>query len=453
MIQEITKNDILKVFDEKISQKQQLTNVNQIHNINIDLKSVKILQNEIQYLPQFKNFMRELISLQANYIKIDNGNIFYITETVYNDLINKYNTIQQGIGTVQTTYPIQNIRYEDIKNAYSSSLVQNPQQIINPVNPILVPPVKNEPIKLMTYNIYGGACSNFKTHMIYKNTPDLILTQETKKSLEIYMNNLQFKLPDNNSNFYNGEGSGSMVGIFSQNGNQNNIINTIPIISKNNINSKDYSRYGIIFEYKNIKIANLHLEGGRYTNHLFLHNFTEFLKFKLDLINLILQSSPDIICGDFNSVIPAKDFFIIIKEYDSANIDLTKYNNYEFLTSQFATQTNITDDLKKNMVRLNLEPYNLLLRKGYRYANPYNSVFTSQHPAQANIKINANGTNNITNGRGNTIIDCFWYNPKKVKSSQTKIINIIQKTDDYNSNPKQCISDHNPVYSEFELVI
>ena len=449
MTQQITKNDILKVFDEKISQKQQLTNVNQIDGINIDLKSLKILQNEIQYHPQFQNFIRDFMSLQLYHKSIDKGKIFYINENDYNILINKYNTIQQGIGEITShyTYPLQNINYEDIKMVYSSSLVKIPQQISNPI-------IVNEPIKLMTYNMYGGACSNFKTHMMYKNTPDIILTQETRKSLEIYINNLQFKLPDNNSNFYNGEKSGSMVGIFSQNGSQNDIINTIPITSTNNINSKDYSRYGIIFEYKNIKIANLHLEGGRYTNDLFLNNFTEFLKFKLDLINLILKSSPDIICGDFNSVIPpnSKDFFQIIKEYDSANIDLTKYNNYEFLTSQFATQTNITDDIKKNLVRLNLEPYNLLSKNGYRYANPLNSVFTSQHPAQPDIRINQNGTDNITNGRGNTIIDCFWYNPKRVESSQTKIINIMKKTDDYESTPKKCISDHNPVYSEFVLI-
>ena len=77
-------------------------NVNQINGVAIDCKSIKILKNEIRNDPQFQNFIRDFMNTPSYHKNINNGKIYYMKETDYDTLINKYTTIQQNIGTVMS---------------------------------------------------------------------------------------------------------------------------------------------------------------------------------------------------------------------------------------------------------------------------------------------------------------------------------------------------------------
>jgi len=257
----------------------------------------------------------------------------------------------------------------------------------------------------------------------------------------------------------------------------------------------------------------LHLVGGKYFDQLItvvdnVDKFDAMLKFKLELLTNIIYgdtddnyTKPDIILGDFNSVIPSDIWFQGFN--DSSGFDLediyanfgqdhelkmTEY--YGFLDSQYSYFAEIifkddphmldvikrliildkTDDssiisrsiisrihdiFQKNLLptlgveelipkiinfiskvnQLNIEPYKLLFGNGYKYAKP---------------------NDGITNLSGNTIVDCIWYNPKKVTLTPNtcRIINIMDpgwestRDEDFRSN---CISDHNPVYAEFKI--
>jgi hypothetical protein len=300
-------------------------------------------------------------------------------------------------------------------------------------------------------------------------------------------------------------------------------LSTLPEKSKEKSKEKIFPKFGIFFKYRNIKIANLHLAGGRHFDQLiqYENNFVAMLKFKLDLLTKILgddnyddyeDCKPDIILGDFNSVIPSNSFDLSKIYGNSSNMEdyhkkMEDYHN--FLDSQYSyfaiimfkddphifkvitrlinfykTEKYMPDSIKdiikelstielkellnkfdnlsqkekellskelkelsleellskiinfiSKVNQLNIEPYKLLFGNRYKYAKP---------------------NNGITNLSGNTIVDCIWYNPKKVrlKSDTCHIINIMDPNwnsthdDDFRAN---CISDHNPVYAEFEI--
>ena len=138
---------------------------------------------------------------------------------------------------------------------------------------------------------------------------------------------------------------------------------------------------------------------------------------KLALLELVIKNNPDIICGDFNSVY-------------SEN----KGRLAQFLASQvqyFAKFEKLTEDDKAHIKELNCLPYDLLKRHNYSYANPRNDLEL------------------VTNGRGKTTVDGFWYNPKTVHVQNCLIVdnqggtNWVASTCNY--------SDHNPVVLECYL--
>jgi len=90
---------------------------------------------------------------------------------------------------------------------------------------------------------------------------------------------------------------------------------------------------------------------------------------------------------------------------------------------------NLNETEKQYIMEWNMKPFELLLSSGYEYAVPSNQL------------------QEITNGRGKTIIDCIFYNPKRVRPMSVHIVSIINE--DTNFQTGNCISDHNPVIATF----
>ena len=165
---------------------------------------------------------------------------------------------------------------------------------------------------------------------------------------------------------------------------------------------REDNRHAIIFEYMNITVANLHLDGGRFIDtNMTQNNFDDYLAQKLNLLNSVLRCNPDIIVGDFNSVYST----------DEKTNDL-------FLDSQYTYLRNLNNLTRDQIIEWNNKPYSQLKSNDYKYAIPTNQV------------------EKITNFRGNTIVDTIWHN-KHIICENTKII------DTFSNNIAP--SDHNPV--------
>ena len=180
-------------------------------------------------------------------------------------------------------------------------------------------------------------------------------------------------------------------------------------------------RHAILFSYKGVRIANLHLEGGRYSDQTLFTQFDKLLAYKLELLHKVIAQHPDVVVGDFNSV------------YNSNPGKLAEYltGQYNYFQSHVLHQTQLLSKDQRQMVdKWNSAPYELLCKAGYVYARPDNEATA------------------ITNGRGQSIIDTIWYNLQTVKLSNAHIIpDVIRAGDDYSAG--KCISDHNPVFAEF----
>ena len=280
----------------------------------------------------------------------------------------------------------------------------------------------NYHFSILSFNIYSRGCKNFDSKSVDKllkdNNIDVLCTQEDGGK-NIYKPISNFKILPVIKNKSCGDKSFETVGVYEKIPNSINFDNCI---NSNQVYKKDkINRFSIIFNYKNIKIANLHLEGGRYTDQILLTDFETLLPIKLSLLEDIIKQEPDIILGDFNSV------------YCSNKSILNK-----FLEGQYSYFENVvkndklTKKDKSNIKQWNLEPFILLKKHGYTYAKPHN---------EATI---------ITNGRGNSIIDFIFYKKDKIVLEKSNIINIINKSDSYKDY--KCISDHNPIYSKFRLI-
>jgi hypothetical protein len=271
----------------------------------------------------------------------------------------------------------------------------------------------NNTFSVMTYNIYK---KEFNESLIeYK--PTLIFTQESKKDYIIKDYNLF-------SSFGNGN---EIVNIY----NIENIHDKLSIIDKiESILTPSFKRYGIICNYNNIIIANLHLAGGRGYDSILLTNlFNQIFTFKLELLNKILEKNPDIILGDFNSVLPfteEKNNQSIKKEYLNSQ--------YDYFLKILKTKNQIDNLTEENIININNyneECFNILKKNKYIYANPENKIFT--------------------NIRGNTIVDCIWYKKDKLELLSCKIINLLKDNTLSNVESDIFLSDHNPVIAEFKI--
>jgi hypothetical protein len=264
-------------------------------------------------------------------------------------------------------------------------------------------------LKVLTFNIFGKDCKQFEQFNIPPtHIPDIIFTQESVP------HRLKGKIHGLPSKVASGYGK-EIVGLYSTN--KPKIIKKLTTHgSKLNV----VDRHGLIVDMNGIKIANLHLEGGRYSDQLIFKNFNGILKYKLSLLHDIINEKPDVILGDFNSVY-------------SSNIKQHKRflkGQFDYF-SKFVKKDKLTSVEKEKIYKLNNAPYELLVKNGYVYAKPDNESTT------------------ITNGRGNSIIDTIWYKPEKVDVKGTHIINIMSPKDKFSEY--KCISDHNPLFCEITL--
>ena len=275
----------------------------------------------------------------------------------------------------------------------------------------------------MTYNIFGGngvKVSNFNNtntntefntikpyyEVVLAQKPDIICTQEQNYNIKNMKNIKNFK----NFGFTETCGKGGeRVGVHYK----DEIKEPECITEETKIGVP--KRHAIIFKYKGVKIANLHLAGGRFDDKEVLgNNFKKILNFKLELVKKVIKEEPDIILGDFNSVLEGR----------RQNLN----SQMKYFSKKFRRTLN-----KSNLDRIkdwNYGPYNLLEDNGYKYSKPDN-------------------TNDVgfTNLRGKTIIDTIWYNPDKVTCVGTKIIETRTNIKDGFKSP----SDHYPVITTVEV--
>ena len=266
-------------------------------------------------------------------------------------------------------------------------------------------------ISLFTFNIFGRLCRNFYGIINYLEfyNPNILCTQEDigidqYKIIGKYISRINYPYGTN--------------GIYTKN---DDFVNYINYIKSEPYNLPNASiRNSIIFSYKNIIIANLHLEGGRYVDvSLLKENTDKYQHHKLNLLYLLMLSNtkPDIIVGDFNSV------------YNTDEKTLKKYLEYQYEYFRKIKGDLITIEEKEKIYYWNLTPIKYLEHMGYSYAKPINEE------------------NMITNGRGDSIIDLIFYNTYKLKLLDCHIINVMNGIKDYSIY--NAISDHNPVYAKF----
>ena len=186
-------------------------------------------------------------------------------------------------------------------------------------------------------------------------------------------------------------------------------------------------RNGFICEIKDIKIANLHLAGGKIIDTYIIkairnddNNIKKtLLAYKIDLLNKILENSPDIIVGVFN---------IDLETYD--NYKNTVYTNLEIILTGRELDKVLIDNLNNDVITI-------LEQKGYKYARPENYY--------------QNG-NKYTSLDKNIVTDGMWYNPTTIEpygDKPFKIFNHVNiKKDDTGT---YFISDHYPVFGSFKI--
>ena len=285
-----------------------------------------------------------------------------------------------------------------------------------------------ENFTLMTYNVFHGdrygegrpkgvalpedhvQSSNEYINNLEDGKPDIICTQENDRG-KVKFNGYKFenKCPVGNN-------TSEDVGLYIKTENKPNVTFVKCI--------EEYARHAIIFDYKNIKIANLHLAGGRHIDKK-LHNEYQ-IKYdeKMKLLQSVINENPDIILGDFNSVWSNNEGRK--KKFLDGQIN--------YLTNLIDHETNdvigVRDDPDGGMsagekiTKWNIGPYELLKKEGYTYAVPDNE------------------TSVATNFRGNTIVDTIWYKGDKVNLTNTTIKNTMV---DAGHSGAFAPSDHNPI--------
>ena len=138
-------------------------------------------------------------------------------------------------------------------------------------------------------------------------------------------------------------------------------------------------------------------------------------------LNKVIESKPDIICGDFNSVYSPDEK----RNSDFLQKQYTYFNEH---VKSFVDP--LTDNDKKIIKKANETPINILIKNGYKYSTPQNEA------------------EETTNGRGKTIIDFIWYKPDKIEVSNCEIID-LGGGNNWVDNDSCKYSDHNPVTIEF----
>ena len=262
----------------------------------------------------------------------------------------------------------------------------------------------NEAI-LMTFNVFQHSCQAKKAaDYIIQSNADIVCTQEDTDGSKL-----------NNYTEVKSCGGGSETErVYMKNNIATNIeCILVPGISIGTIKTQE--RSAVLFTVQGVKIANVHLEGGRFADDNLFTNTAALQAKKLELLNTILSKNPNIIVGDFNSVYHS-DPIVKQRSLDS---------QYDYF-SRTVLKKVISDADKKIIDEWNNTPYELLVKSGYKYATP---------------------SNEDQNTNGNTIVDAIWYKEDKdlFELKDTRI-DTRMKTGDKYDNPAGCeYSDHNPV--------
>ena len=230
-----------------------------------------------------------------------------------------------------------------------------------------------------------------------------------------------------------------------------------------------------------IKIANLHLEGGRFVDlELDDNTFQIYLDIKLGLLKEVLKLSPDIILGDFNSVY-CSDKKMLKKMHDDQFEYYKVYRNNELLKIKETENSHVNpfslhmrtsyglnlikkcahrDSDKKylssnHVISWNNAPFALLIEHGYVYVEPINIAVSDASSASKVGTVSkvgavsaASAVINPTNSRGNNIIDHVWVK-QSIQSEYTLTTEIYDLGEEV-SNLYGNVSDHKPVILTIE---
>jgi exonuclease III len=261
--------------------------------------------------------------------------------------------------------------------------------------------------KLMTFNVFQHLCkAKTAAEYINRSNVDIVCTQEDTDGSKL-----------NNYNEVKACGGGAETERVYM---KNNIANNVDCISVPGIeidNVRTPTRSAVLFSVQGITIANLHLEGGQVTDEKIFTNTAALQAKKLELLEKVLAKHPHIIVGDFNSVYHS----------DDGKKQKVMEEQYKYF-SEVVLKRALNDNDKVIINDWNSAPYELLLKSGYTYAKPDNE-------------------DQITNGRGNTIVDTIWYKEDKdlFELKDTTIDTIMKSGDTYDNQSGCEYSDHNPV--------
>jgi exonuclease III len=252
--------------------------------------------------------------------------------------------------------------------------------------------------KLMTFNVFQHLCkAKTAAEYINRSNVDIVCTQE--------------------------DTDGSKLNDYTEVKSCGGSAETERVYMKNNIATNaecilvqgTQEQSAVLFTVQGVKIANVHLEGGRSTDDNLFTNTAALQAKKLELLEKVLEKQPHIIVGDFNSVYHSDD-----RKKQKVMEEQYKY------FSEVVLKRALNDNDKVIINDWNNAPYDLLLKGGYTYATPGNE-------------------DQITSR--NTIVDTIWYKEDKdlFELKDTKI-DTIMKTGDTYDTPAECVySDHNPV--------
>lgn len=278
--------------------------------------------------------------------------------------------------------------------------------------------------------------------------PDLIFTQEHNK-LFLESQNSIYK------EFYNYGNGCETIGLFYNSKSVLNPDEEINIIANIASYSQDYddtlfpmSRYGFVIDFRGVKIANLHLEGGRMSDVILANKnlIPSLLKYKNSLLLSAARYKPDIILGDFNSQYYINDIEILC----NTNEYITNKHNYN--SGLYLDFKNPIDEQRFNKFKSYYES-NIVMRpiENITESKMLLDFNNNTHTYIKNLDYTFN-CDNIesvnSSSRGNSVVDVIYTKNsntlfKKVKS---KIIDCGKPDAGYLYGN---LSDHNPIYLKY----
>ena len=381
----VIKKNLLNVFlvyvgnESIVNPNRQILTTDELQFLDLN-----VMLNEYIKEDNIKEIL-EIIKLPYFTLKIST-----ITEIIMkikdnNELINKYKDVFKKIikifGNNLSNFPL--ISYF-IKNKYPNIKEdeENDEDEDEEIDEKILIETRTQEnqITFMIFNIYNYTFlrddNKIKklNNIINKYLPELLLLQEDIGSSNdlLYTTIVKCKT---NKNLYN-----SIL-----------LRNDIPISLFNNPKTlllessfNNESRCMSMITYKNIKIANIHLSGGKYDDI----NFIENIDLRNRQIKEIIKLNPDIIAGDFNS---SPDKFP--KNYDLYD--------------------KLSDSDKLLFEKYFISGHQPLIDSGY-------------------IKADVSFPTDSFNGNP----DHIYYNPKKIKNITTEVINMLSTN----------LSDHNAVF-------